>query len=386
MNKYLKKEEGSVLVMVIIIMFVVTIIGTALLRVAVAENTFTHKQEDKLQAYYIARSGAQSLAEYLIKGEYDESIIGETSEPYDISNGTLEVSLEYRDSDNEDIVLESDELDEDKDRIIYVTANGEYKNINQTVRIRVVETDGGLGALDHALFALDGIGPDKSINGIEIDGSIATNGTITVTNIDDDKKITITDGYIENQSFTLWTIDTPDSYDVELEMTDKNSYHWNGDPASKGDFYFSFNGEDSSDGDDTYNVNVTKIDKVNSINIEGNGVVNIFYTGTEEDVILKGDVNISKDAQLHIYITEEVSFSYQGDPLIEGGAIFIYGPDATISLESATHLEFRGIIIGKEIILANQFKITEAPEIIDYISGFNTENVGVIYRGYSWIE
>ena len=42
------------LALVIIVMVVLMILGTAVLKVAVAENRFSKKSEDKIQAYYVA--------------------------------------------------------------------------------------------------------------------------------------------------------------------------------------------------------------------------------------------------------------------------------------------------------------------------------------------
>jgi flagellar basal body-associated protein FliL len=79
-GKFIDSQQGSTMVMVLMVMVVLLILGTALISTSVAENRFVVKNEDRIQAYYIARTGAQAVAEYIIQGDASE-IIGLTSEP-----------------------------------------------------------------------------------------------------------------------------------------------------------------------------------------------------------------------------------------------------------------------------------------------------------------
>ncbi len=60
-------EQGSILVMVILIIAVLSILGTAFLTLSVDENKFAIKEHDYQQTYYIARAGAEATAIYMEK-------------------------------------------------------------------------------------------------------------------------------------------------------------------------------------------------------------------------------------------------------------------------------------------------------------------------------
>src|SRR5690554_5509398 len=105
MKRYLRKREGGALAMVLIVMAVLSILGTAVLRIAVAESNFAKHNENKLQAHYIARSGAVAVAEHMIlQGEIPDGFIGNESAPNDsIGGGQFTVRID-KDSDDKIII------------------------------------------------------------------------------------------------------------------------------------------------------------------------------------------------------------------------------------------------------------------------------------------
>jgi len=52
-----------VLAMTLIVMLVLGILGIGLLNISLVENKFANQNENKMQTYYIARSGSQAVAE-----------------------------------------------------------------------------------------------------------------------------------------------------------------------------------------------------------------------------------------------------------------------------------------------------------------------------------
>lgn len=61
----LKNNQGSTLVMVILIIAVLSILGIAVLNASINDNRYAIKEHDYQQAYYIARAGAEATAVYL---------------------------------------------------------------------------------------------------------------------------------------------------------------------------------------------------------------------------------------------------------------------------------------------------------------------------------
>lgn len=55
-----KKKKGAALVMVILVMAVMAILGTSILNVSLAQAKEASQEEKKMQAYYLARSGAEA--------------------------------------------------------------------------------------------------------------------------------------------------------------------------------------------------------------------------------------------------------------------------------------------------------------------------------------
>lgn len=66
MFKNLKTKKGYALVLVIVVMAVLTILGTALMSLSFSETRLSIKQADRLQAHYIAQTGLDTVAKYII--------------------------------------------------------------------------------------------------------------------------------------------------------------------------------------------------------------------------------------------------------------------------------------------------------------------------------
>lgn len=61
----MKGNRGSALAITLIVIAVLSILGVALLNIALAESKFTKHEENRLKAYYIARAGAEAVATYI---------------------------------------------------------------------------------------------------------------------------------------------------------------------------------------------------------------------------------------------------------------------------------------------------------------------------------
>ncbi len=108
----IKKERGSALILTIIIMLVLVVIGGALAMFGMVEIRQAQREEDELQAYYLARSAADAAAEYIVANPaiIDEMFENEStsleSKKMTLDGETLDVSLQLK-KDGNDLVLES---------------------------------------------------------------------------------------------------------------------------------------------------------------------------------------------------------------------------------------------------------------------------------------
>lgn len=353
-KKLFHKEEGSALAMTLIMMVVLMILGTAFLSVSLAENKFAIKNEDKLQAYYIARSGAQAVAEYLVKGENSNLVLNKTSDEETlISGGKYQVTVSYPISGNTSV--------------IDVTSVGTFKGVSQTSIIRLEETRIGLGMFEHALFGYDGIGMSSgnSVNNVAIVGSVSSNGTIVVNSSSGGYTV---NGSYPGQNYPFAPIIKPTTTSIPA-ITSGRTFNANVDTQVETPYIDTNNNED--------------------IVVTGTGTVNLYVTGmngtSKINSTIKGNITIGANAQLNLYLLNDTVINFQGSPQISG-KIFIYAPYGVIEMSSATNLDMRGIIIGKHILLHNQLKITYDESVVNNITSVDMTNIGVTHRGYTWIK
>lgn len=373
-GKWCKGERGSALAITLIIMVVLTILGTAFLNLSVAENKFANRNEDRLQAYYIARSGAQTVAEYMVEDHNDDAtdMVGHTSDPNtQVGGGSFTVSVEQ---------------DPDNANIINITSIGTYNNISQTSKIQVSKTSSGVGGLfNHAMVAYGDIDvSNESGQGIDIDGSIVTiTGTID-GNLDGK--------YTEEGSGVDSTINLPDinmpSGAIELGVINYNNagtivFPRVGDTGvtkPNGVIEYTYHADSIT----LQNTIIKIVDNSGATPVENrpNLVVHIY---------VDGNINLATNAQL---TAEDDTLLYvycEGDSVLLSGAgennnIYIYAPSADISWQNAqNHNLFFGGLVGNTITIANKINVEHNPLLASY-SQLDTTNVGINYTGYKWID
>ncbi len=73
-------QRGAVLVFILVVFVVLTILGVAILQASLSENKQAVYQESNVQDYYVARSGAEAMASYLIENpDGVEDVINRTA-------------------------------------------------------------------------------------------------------------------------------------------------------------------------------------------------------------------------------------------------------------------------------------------------------------------
>lgn len=97
--KFLKKEQGSALVMVVIAFMVITIITTSVFVLAGSNTRQVVSQNDGMESYYIARSGAEATYQVLLTSSpslLTQFQSGSTVQTDTITfdEGTAEISVE----------------------------------------------------------------------------------------------------------------------------------------------------------------------------------------------------------------------------------------------------------------------------------------------------
>lgn len=147
----LKNEDGYGLVLVIILLTVTIVLIMSLMQTTINEFKFVKYEEKELQAYYIAKSGANivgtAIEESLVSSE---EIIDKSSFPTELGNGNFEVNVTKTGN------------------VIKINSTGTVDDVSTTVLLELIEKGSNF---DMALFSLGNI----NFNGQRINGDIGTN-------------------------------------------------------------------------------------------------------------------------------------------------------------------------------------------------------------------
>lgn len=358
MLKRLNNEKGSTLALVLIVMAVLSVLGAAVLNVAVAETRFAVRAEDRLQAYYIARSGAQAVAEYMMSVPPADAnkLLDRTSDPnYQIGGGSFVVT-----------VSQSTELDSVS--IVTITSVGEYRGATQTVKIRVSTSPGG-DIFQHAIAARSTVTTANTAgSGIKISGSVVsktvmpslgTHGVATSTGVD--------------ATLVFPPIVLPEGE----EYTPIPGYTY-------GDVFRGYTFGGTFPTGVTY-VRVTSVSLMSSsqnIVVQGDRVVHMYVDGDVQ--IDKGAITIGDNAAFFMYVSGNRSINFKGSGATKN--VMIYAPDSTVTWNNAqNNATFNGAIIADSVILHNQIEI-EYNSTLRNLANISTANIGIIYNGYSFID
>lgn len=150
----LKNEKGATLIMVMFLITVISIVVIVLLNSYQDEFFFNIREENRIKAYYIAKSGADIISAAIEASEVDPSELnGKESSPVDLGDGKFSVKTYHT------------------GKTTTVISTGIVKNISQTVFLQIV--DGGFNIPNRAVHADEGIDMENGV----VDGEIGVNSS-----------------------------------------------------------------------------------------------------------------------------------------------------------------------------------------------------------------
>lgn len=359
MRLKLNRRKGSALALVLIVMAVLMILGTSVLRIAVAENRFAQHNENKIQAYYAARSGAQAVAEYIIKDPNNNA--------EDLLNKTSALNTQL---DKGDFIVEVKELDSNT---IEILSTGEYRGVQQTAKIRLKKNSGGI--FEHAIVGQNIIASDGNANKIIIYGTIATKENAPIIG----NKAVIYD----NEGNVISPPSEPDGTLVFPEIVEPASYDITYPTG------LNLNGTgltiDASTGEKNIKVNGNLLLKNATLKVKG-GDVHLYIKGN-----ITFDTNAKMTSEnggrLFIYVidpSKAYTIYFKGSG--EWNNLFIYAPNSTIDWQNAApNGKVKGALIGNKVLLKNQYTF-EYDENLAKGSALGSDSVGVWNSGYVWVD
>lgn len=327
--RFLKSEKGIAIPLVLIVMVVLFLLGTALWYYSVSELKQVARAEDKARAYYVARSGAETLARHIMLNpavvedilngaEINISDIITLETEYLGDAGDMSVSLEK---------LAGDELE--------ITGIGVTNGIQETVRIILELKD---FPSPDAVVVTTGSHTVDFNQHMTVEGSIVAGGDINLPNdYDPNNEYTVTPNYQFPEDYFMRVVvpEDPDNYESEIKIKNGDIYeipngkHYEvGYLTIEGGGTLQFVAEEGS----------TTILVVNDLNLKNNGVIKIIGTGTVQ-IYLRTVANIHSphiifppDAQLHFYLDEGCDLILSGNVEFDG---LIYGPyDTHVMMQS----------------------------------------------------
>jgi cytoskeletal protein CcmA (bactofilin family) len=173
MKKLLKSQRGLSLPMVLMVLVILTLFSTVIISLGTTDTLHASKQSQKLEAYYLARSGAEAVASYFVnnpdnlnntdfKNKIDAIVASGESTEFKLSptdRGTIKVKVE-REGDN-----------------LLITATASLDGLQETVSLRVDKENSTSIDFDKAVYALENIDIKSRVK-----GNIAALGSIKGSN------------------------------------------------------------------------------------------------------------------------------------------------------------------------------------------------------------
>jgi type II secretory pathway pseudopilin PulG len=307
-----KKQKGMALVLVIIIMAVLTILGVALLELSVSEARFTARQDRRMQAYYLAKSGVDIVSSYILKNpkETKDILDAPTSNPNnELGNGTFTVDVTEGDVSGE----------------IKVKGKGTVGDVDNTSTL-VMRKLSLSDIIDKALYTDEPL----DITNMKISGDIQSGGKITYK---DKGNNAFNDSAYEYSSRTIQFVNLFPTNPALVKTVDKdNPYTITSDENynvitidNQGILTITTGGRDIILGVNTFNITGTL-----NIDASGGGSVRI-YVNNSMTVYTSGLINNAFPKNLFIYLKQGSTFIIQANMTLNG---YIIGPDATVEFQS----------------------------------------------------
>lgn len=353
------KEQGMVMVMVVILGAIAIMLGTALLTTSVLEVKSGNYYENDAQAYFVARSGAEIIEKAIINGDI---VVDNDNDLLQSFNGTINGHTYNVDVNR----------DSSNSQKIVIDAIGDIKGVDDRVTLNLKEEINNSGGntiqTDMVLFSNDGM---TISGGAKVKGNVVSNNNV---NINNNGKV---DGNITINANRSYEVIAPPILPIAEDVIIGNQYNFNagirdGEMRAGGNSApFTLNMIDT--GNVRFNtirirgkeltIKTGDIDRIivvdNLINewgsgelkLEGNGNLTIFVN--EEIYSSGGATNYSNDSnsdQLRIIYNGNSTVTLDNDFRFYG---MLYALNSTIHVKS--HLS--GCIIAKEIIIDNGARI-----------------------------
>lgn len=387
--KLLKSNDGFALVATLLIIVITLTLVTVLINISLSEYKQAELNKNDVKAYYLARSGAEMVADYMI----NKNDTGVTNLELDSnSNVTFDVDENGDKISSIEIVKNND-----NDYDIISTAN--VNNKSKTVKVNIIRKKSDL--FDAAIFAKTNLNFSKMTD-VDVKGKkVETNGD-TITDPDDyipdDKEVVNSEK--EFQSI-IW--DSSPTIQQTISDQSGSGISIKKDYTLTEDTYFTsidYNNQD------TLTVDFSSV----TPDANGNETINIVV----EDMDFKGNmtfVNDTDGSHLNIFVKDEITFQtpnvdipniniflsdqceditlIANSSLPDDEGIFVYGPDSDMIMQS-NKTTFSGTVIVNsfegqgDLAMGNYYYEAFSDVDQDYIQQMIDQNITINFEIAKW--
>ncbi len=365
----LSDDNGSILVLLIIIIPILLLLISVIGYYSLSEVYQTNYTENKLKAYYLARSGADAVSAYILNGNDVSSIIGRT--------------FSYIDS-NSDYANNIDEIiiEDAGGGTIKIISTATVENITENVTVELTPgSSSTFTEFDKAVFSEELI--DMTGSGT-VNGDIGINSNADSSILLDGDAVISGDIYVGPEADINGAVFYPDWYQLEsniYNLEDRREYllpefpdfpeelpqrgdyiapWWpEPEPIESSGWYNSITVESHLD-IETNGQDI--IIRANELTCNGDGEINIHGTGKvyfyiEENFELNGSgrVNTSGDADpadVFMYYSGSETLYFDGDNKFVGS---LYALNANLELSGGGGIMGHIITGGNEVLIDGGF-------------------------------
>jgi len=332
MRELVKSEKGLVMPLVMVILVVLTLLGTALWYYSVNDLRQVARAEDKTRAYYVARAGAETLARHIrLNPSVVEEILEENEESI---SGLIALETEHLGKAG-DLEVSLKRLEDEK---LEVTGIGVTNGITQTVSIVLELRE--FPAPDAVVITTGPQHVDFHQN-MTVEGSVISGGPITLPNSFNHEQYTSTPDFQFPEDYFKRVVvpENPDNYDESKTIGNNNVFviqsgshvEVNKLTVNNGGTVHFYAEEDS-----TTILVVSELDLKNgsAITITGPGTVQLYIRETAK--MHSPMITFPDGAQLHFYLAEGSEVSLNGNVNFNG---LFYGPyETSVKMQSNTSI------------------------------------------------
>lgn len=361
-------NKGSALITVIVVMVVLMILSMALLTVSAAEAKHAIMQENKTQAQYVARAGAEAVANALrATPSMNPLLVGTVSEAVNSQGHTFTANIH------------SDPVSGDPSRI-RIDSSATVNGRSQEVSLYMSK---GYPYFEHAIFGDLVLGLGGSPTPV-YEGNVGTNASSSTGNVN----FLHENGDSADDEFGIQLNANKDMPDIDVAAFGGATPL----PNISGDFLIDLNDDTTYPPDDTNDAGDPIVyATVDSIDIVGNGTIqvqgpgelhllinNTFEIGGTAGVVTSDTPeNPDPDTLVYLYYAGTNTLIFNGTPSFYG---FIYAPDATISWNGGGNGALYGSIVAEQITLQG------GTAEFHFVSDLDSQNLKLRYKKMFWAD